>query len=786
MSKPPPLERLKSSRIVQALILYLGASWVVLQVVDLLADALPMPVWLVPATLALLLVGLVIVLATSWVQSLPETTAAEEAGSVPTDWQVAPKDLVDSVKAGRLPHLTWGRAILGGVLAFWFLFGLAGVYAIFTGRVLSPFPTEAGADEAASGLAVVPFAVTGQDLDVWREGMADLFTTNLDGVGGIRTIASRTVLSRWLQEVADEESPDLDKVLGIAGSTGARFALVGSAVSVGGDVRLAAEIYDLSTGDEIGTARVEGSPDDVLELVDRLSIDVATILLSESGVDIVSPARVASITTESLPALQAYLEGEAAYRRSDLPRAVEAYQAAIAEDSLFALARWRLASASSWTQGYDYWSIDAEQLEAAAAHADRLPQRDADLLDAFQAFERGDSDALRKAVALTARYPDDPDAWYVLGEVFVHSRHAVLEDRADGIEALSRAVELDPSFAPYRVHLIEYAIAEDDTVGGFSQLEEYERLAGSGALPYLRMGVELFLGNEEQRERALAAVDTAPPPVLGALLSQLDWTSSDLEAQHALLVRGAERIASLPGVQSGVLDAFITQSLVAQGRADEAIEMLSTSEIATDDRAVEAWIMNRTVRPLTDEQLQWLTNLSDCEGGNSGGSCMLAVGAAAAERGDWDTFAAVVARGREGAAGAREAENQGSVEVIERSMSALEGYADLQRGNVQDAISKLESAQGHKFGQDHWYRLWLGEAHAQAEQYDQAVRYFRSMWLNQFKAYGAYRLGQIYEEFGQTEQARASYRSFLRMWAGADPDLPQLEVAREAMGRLGG
>jgi tetratricopeptide (TPR) repeat protein len=172
----------------------------------------------------------------------------------------------------------------------------------------------------------------------------------------------------------------------------------------------------------------------------------------------VSPA-----TTASLPALTAYLEGEAAYRRSDFPTVVEAYRRAVAEDSTFALALWRLASALGWSGGYDYWSIDTKVSEQAAALVERLPARDAGLLRTTLAFDRGEPAALAIARDAAGRYPDDPDAWYLLGEVFVHSRTAVFYDIREGIEAFEKAISLDPTFGPDYIHLIELAIAEDDT-----------------------------------------------------------------------------------------------------------------------------------------------------------------------------------------------------------------------------------------------------------------------------------------------------------------------------------
>jgi len=45
MSKPSLAERFRSSRIVQALAVYLGASWVVLQIVETLQGLLSLPEW---------------------------------------------------------------------------------------------------------------------------------------------------------------------------------------------------------------------------------------------------------------------------------------------------------------------------------------------------------------------------------------------------------------------------------------------------------------------------------------------------------------------------------------------------------------------------------------------------------------------------------------------------------------------------------------------------------------------------------------------------------------------
>ena len=174
MSRPSLIDRLKQSSVVQAVALFLGASWGVLQVVDLMQERLGLPEWIFPMAAILLLIGFVVVLATAWVQSKASTTAAEEAGELPTDWEVDTADVVASLKAGRLPHLTWGRAVLGGFVALSLLFGTAGVYVLVSDGGGAFGPTEAGADMAATGIAVLPFEVNNPEMDLWREGIVDL------------------------------------------------------------------------------------------------------------------------------------------------------------------------------------------------------------------------------------------------------------------------------------------------------------------------------------------------------------------------------------------------------------------------------------------------------------------------------------------------------------------------------------------------------------------------------------------------------------------------------------
>ena len=366
--------RIRKARLVRVLAVYVGASWVILQVADDLGDALALPDWVSPVVVLLLLVGLVIVLATAWVQTHPLIKARTATDEVPEAWELDVGDLRRAVRRGQLPHLTWPRALLGGVVAFSLLIGVAGAIVLVRDRDAGPPPA---VDGAAPGIAVLPFDARGVDETLWGDGLVDRISTNLDGVGGLRAIDSRTVLARWRQGRARAEG-DLDAALDVARSAGASYAIVGNALGVGADVRLTAHLHDLEGGRELAAAQAQGPPDSVLALVDALSVDLVRELLAGRDAD-VTPQSLARVTTSSVPALRAFLRGEAADRRADFPAAIQAYEEALAEDSTFALAAYRLSTAYGWTQARgSQESVRYRRL--AARHGDRLPSRDAALL----------------------------------------------------------------------------------------------------------------------------------------------------------------------------------------------------------------------------------------------------------------------------------------------------------------------------------------------------------------------------------------------------------------------
>jgi tetratricopeptide (TPR) repeat protein len=770
MTNPSPLQRAKRARLGQVFLVYAGACWGVLQVVDFLGSLLSLPDWVLPVAFILLLVGLVVMMATAWIQSLPSTTAREEAGEVPSDWQIAPGDVLASLKSGQMPHLTWGRAIMGGVVALSLLFGASGLYVVTAGRGGALGPSEAGASEAATGIAVVPFSVNGPDLEVWREGMVDVLSTSLDGLGGFRAIDSRTVLAQWHGTEAGKGDSDLDDALRVAGTTGARYALVGSAVSFGDQVRLTADIYDVGDGSKVGQARREGRVEDVLSMTDGLAVDVIRALLGTTGADMVSESQVASLSTSSLEALRDYLEGEALIRTGEFERAASAFESAVDQDSTFASAYYRLTQAYGWMEAGGDRVRRAEL--ALRALRENLPARDRLLLEGEEGLATGDLTAIPLMEDAVKRYPDDPDAWILLGEHYVHLGDRLNRTLDDTWRAFSMASELDPTFSPTYIHFAETAARLGRIDEARSLIGTYLSLSvGTHQGEALSLGFALQFGDPEERVAALAVLDTLAPHTASDLTNGLGHTAAGLDALHAVAEAQWHRSRSRRWA------AEMFRSDVSRGRVDRARQLWGEGSGGGRlgiQRYVLAIAMPDAPPPVP--------SIGECEGH---AHCLLLAAADAIDRSDPAAVTEIRAAFDAPLDSARAAGEDGWERWLTAGRDAVGGYQTWKRGDLRGAARSLAEIQrrpvsGRDFGA--LLRLWLGEIALEEGRTADALEYLVS--LEQYSPFGWYAVflaARAHDRAGDAGAARREYDRFLDLWSEAPADHPYMVEAARRM-----
>ena len=170
-----------------------------------------------------------------------------------------------------------------------------------------------------------------------------------------------------------------------------------------GSLRLELQRIDLRSGVVLGAYVVEGR--DPFALTDSATAAVAAAF----GVP-VDTFRVADVTTRSLAAYRMYVAGlRALYRDEDQRAAVQLFEAALAEDSTFAMAAYYAGTINPVLSGPGSHLAQAVRLAAHASDRERL------LIRGTWARETGDPADLPIAETLAIRYPTEPDGHYLLG-----------------------------------------------------------------------------------------------------------------------------------------------------------------------------------------------------------------------------------------------------------------------------------------------------------------------------------------------------------------------------------
>ncbi len=267
---------------------------------------------------------------------------------------------------------------------------------------------------SSTSIAVFPFTVRGgADLDYLGEGMVSLLARSLDGAGELRSVDSRAVLAAIRQEQSEVLDPE--SAGDLAQRLGAGLYVLGDIVELGAQVRIDAALYDrqAAAADPIGQASVDGDSDLVLDLVDQ----VASQLLVSGAVP-ATRVTVSAVTTPSLSAFKAFLEGESHFHGGRYEQAVEAFQRAVEVDTQFALAQYRLSIAAEYSNRA---TLAAEAVSAARRNTDRLSEHDSLLLEALVLTREGnDARAGQVLRGIVARWPQDVEAWFQLGEIDFH------------------------------------------------------------------------------------------------------------------------------------------------------------------------------------------------------------------------------------------------------------------------------------------------------------------------------------------------------------------------------
>ncbi|TVP54017.1 MAG: hypothetical protein EA351_14140 [Gemmatimonadales bacterium] len=585
-SRPPPyihsmkrlfdsargfIAELRRRRVIRVAVVYAVVAFTVLQVADILFPALQLPDWAMSFIAALAILGFPVAVALAWAFDITDEGVVRASRRDPT-----PKE----VRAPRpVPKAAW--FVMGILVA------MSGAW--FGASQLGWSDGGPGLDEEL--VAVLPFRVAGADpqFSYLREGMVDLLAAKLTGEWGPRAVDPRTMMARWRQ-VTGENGADVSSegALGIGRDVGARRVILGELVSAPGNLVITASVLDASSGARSSPLTVEGPPDSLTVLVDRLT---AGLLTQEAGEQ---QHRLAGLTSTSLPALRSYLSARADYRAGRFESALEGFDQALALDSTFALAAIGLHRTAGWTSLSPTGSAGTA-LERAWAHRDRLSPRDRLYLEAIggpaypllpAARER--LDAWEEVLVI---HPDDAEAWYEVADIYFHYARLLGDQAWDRAQAgFERAIELDPGYAPALFHIADVFGQRGDSARMREVVDRFGEMGSGGFYAELQEDhLERLVGSPGIEERIRDKLRGADQAVqLGYVLiyphwelgSQFPWSDVTETATYA---------AALAREGAGSREERRTAARLARGlalnlgRSSEAADALEEMRAAGAD-----------------------------------------------------------------------------------------------------------------------------------------------------------------------------------------------------------
>jgi tetratricopeptide (TPR) repeat protein len=445
------------------------------------------------------------------------------------------------------------------------LVGLLGVLVVGTAiSVWKARPVEAH----SARIAVLPFTYHGSsEYEYLAAGMVDLLSANLDGTGGLRSVDPRALLALSQQPRAGLADPDRGRAL--AARFAAGHVVLGSISEAGGRLRISASLYESEgRADPVTTVIVEGESGQLFELIDRLT---GRLLAEGLMRDATRLDGLAALTTTSMPALQSYLEGMNLLRQGSFDMAVDVFEQAVAVDSTFALAHYRLCIAAAWAKRFDVTRLAAAR---AVRYGDQLSRRDRLLLEGVLAIHEGrpdDAEGLFRD--LLGAYPDDVEGWLQLGEVLYH--YSALRGRhpSESVPAWEQALLLEPGNRFAHAHIAFVAAEQQDIA---TLMRARDAISGAGDADPLTLAVALLAalasGNRAEEARTTEQLQRAS----GGAVTEAVWTAMALSRNFA----GVERAAALLDESARPAERFTADRLrlahmhMARGRWTRAGQQL--------------------------------------------------------------------------------------------------------------------------------------------------------------------------------------------------------------------
>ena len=667
-----------------------------------------------------------------------------------------------ALPAGVHRWFTWRRALWAGAAGFAMLTLITAVYMALRTLGIGPVGTlvASGVLAQRDRLVLADFENRTKDSTL-GPSLTEALRVDLAQSPVVRLLDGAAV-GQALYRMGRPPSAPLDLALAreLAQREGAKAVVRGHVDPLGRGYVVSAELVGASDGAALVALR-ENAQDDgaIIAAVDRLSHRLRE-RIGESLRTIRASEPLEQVTTRSLEALRKYSQGVRASDAADVARAGTLLEEAIALDTTFAMAYRKLAVVLSNSGGA------TSRINAAAAqafrHRDRLTPYERDLADAYY-YTRVEYDPAKVEGAYRAALEQNPEDGVALNNLAL-----LFNERRRFAEAESLAVHgitVAPNQWALYVNAMQAQVGQGKFADASRTVALFEQRAPANPMKhFIRISMEAAQRKYEQAEtETQAAAQTIQDLTWQAAgaseLASLYLVQGKLAAAEAQFRRSMalNEQRGVPGnyfenaFSLAVIDVFFRNAPEAARREVEAaLRRYPFATMPAADRPYSglAWLYGHMGQPDRAKQVM--------------------------------------------------AEYEAAVpEAIRRRQPFRHGAAAaiaLAEGRVQDGIKGYRA----------WYDedncsvcgLYLvarayeraGERDSALAVYERAVTtpgYSRSFEEAATLGPTYKRLGELYEERGDTAKARDYYGRFVDLWKNADAELqPQVREVRQRLAKL--
>ncbi|UCE18031.1 MAG: tetratricopeptide repeat protein [Gemmatimonadota bacterium] len=297
--------------------------------------------------------------------------------------------------------------------------------------------------ESRRSIAIFRFEnITGdRELDWMRRGLTQMLITDLSQFRYL-DVLSEEDLADIMERMGIPEDRELDTQLAVAVAKEARLetALVGNFVKVGEAIRIDTHLYDALTGKLLKANSVRGEGlEEVFTMVDELTQRLRDGLKPTLRETVEFDKDLADVTTKSVEAYRLLTEGTGRYESCLYEEAADYFERAVAADTTFATAYWRLALTYTNLHRHE----DARKaLARAVGLVDQISERERLYIMALDADFKSDPIEMVKIYEqMVRRFPNDKEAHYRLGR-----NYSKLRRFDEAIAHFETALEIDHTY----------------------------------------------------------------------------------------------------------------------------------------------------------------------------------------------------------------------------------------------------------------------------------------------------------------------------------------------------